>query len=100
MQAPFHPRWTTALAQHISSILPDGRVLHVRCEDGVIDSLLVRTSAHSPHDMAVKRTTEEGYGRDAVALMKDARRLFPAVFAEHGIPYTEIGDITTPRNQG
>jgi hypothetical protein len=50
----------------------------------------------SPHDRAVKRTTEAGYGQDAVALMKEARRLFPALFAKHGVPYTEIGAIATP----
>jgi lysophospholipase L1-like esterase len=49
----------------------------------------------SPHDIAVKRTTEAGYGADAAALMKEARRLFPALFAKHDIPYTEIGAIAT-----
>jgi hypothetical protein len=50
----------------------------------------------SPHDIAVKRTTEAGYGADAVALMKEARRLFRALSAKHRIPYTEIGAIATP----
>ena len=46
-----------------------------------------------PEDRAIKATTEELYGRERVELMRHARTLFPALFRNHGIPYTDIGAI-------
>ncbi|MGH6942646.1 MAG: SGNH/GDSL hydrolase family protein [Geminicoccaceae bacterium] len=45
------------------------------------------------HDAAVKRSTEEAYGVQTTAMMKEARSLFPALFAKYDIPFVELGDI-------
>jgi hypothetical protein len=47
---------------------------------------------HQP-DRAIKATTENLYGPERVELMKRARARFPALFAGHRIPYTDLGAI-------
>ncbi|MGH6898902.1 MAG: SGNH/GDSL hydrolase family protein, partial [Geminicoccaceae bacterium] len=46
-----------------------------------------------PPDRTIKATTERLYGPERVELMTRARERFPALFARHGLPYTDIGTI-------
>jgi len=46
-----------------------------------------------PKDLAIKATTERLYGEERVEIMRRARQLFPDLFAENAIPYTDIGSL-------
>jgi lysophospholipase L1-like esterase len=46
-----------------------------------------------PADLAIKETTEKLYGNDRVEIMKRARARFPALFADRGLPFTDVATI-------
>ena len=49
-----------------------------------------------PADRAIKAITERLYGPERVELMRRARERFPALFAGHRIPFTDVGTIAQP----
>jgi len=49
-----------------------------------------------PPDRGIKATTERLYGPERVELMRRARERFPALFARHRIPFTDVGTIAQP----
>lgn len=80
-------RMIGALARH------HGFAFHVFLQPEVV---FEQTGLLDTEDRAIQAITERSYGNERVALMKRARPLFPALFDQVGIAFTDLGTIAGP----